>query len=124
LRRRHDDPGVDLDCGLRRGRRHGSADGVAERHPATGRNAGLDPKPNAHQATIAVDEKGTIAAAVTADEGGRGGVGDGPPPETTFHIDHPFLYFIRDDAGAAILGDNASGTILFMGRIDDPSLKS
>jgi serpin B len=67
-----------------------------------------------HQATIAVDERGTVAAAVTAEVGGAGSAGD-PPPETTFHIDHPFLYFIRDDA---------SGTVLFMGRIDDPSLKS
>ena len=66
-----------------------------------------------HQATIDVGELGTVAAAVTADEGGKGGAGE-PPPETTFHIDHPFLYFIRDDA---------SGVILFMGRIDDPSLK-
>ena len=67
-----------------------------------------------HQATIAVDERGTVAAAVTAAVGGKGSAGGDPPPETTFHIDHPFLYFIRDDA---------SGTILFMGRIDDPSLK-
>jgi len=66
-----------------------------------------------HQATITVDERGTVAAAVTVD-GGKGSAGD-PPPKVTFHIDHPFLYFIRDDA---------SGAILFMGRVDDPSLSS
>jgi serpin B len=63
-----------------------------------------------HQARIDVDEKGETAAAVT-DVGGRGGAG--PVTYVTFHIDHPFLYFIRD---------NTSGTILFMGRVDDPSL--
>jgi serpin B len=63
-----------------------------------------------HQARIDVDEKGETAAAVT-DVSGRGGAG--PVTYVTFHIDHPFLYFIRDDV---------SGTILFMGRVDDPSL--
>jgi serpin B len=67
-----------------------------------------------HQANIDVVEEGTTAAAVTA-VGGRGGVGGAPPPRVTFNVNKPFLYFIRD---------NASGAILFMGRIDDPSTKS
>jgi serpin B len=64
-----------------------------------------------HQAFIAVGEKGTEAAAATAiiDEGATGGeVKDFV--RATF--DHPFLWFIRD---------RATGTILFMGRVVDPS---
>ncbi len=61
-----------------------------------------------HQAVIDVNEEGTTAAAVTV-VGGKGSAGS--PPIATFHVDHPFLYFITD---------NASGTILFMGRVDDP----
>jgi serpin B len=66
-----------------------------------------------HQANIDVDENGTTASAVTV-VGGRGGAGQ-PPPRVQFHIDKPFLYFIRE---------NTTGTVLFMGRIDDPSAKS
>jgi serine protease inhibitor len=32
-----------------------------------------------------------------------------------FHINQPFLYFVRE---------NSTGAILFMGRIDDPSAKN
>ena len=66
-----------------------------------------------HQANIDVDEQGTTAAAVTV-VGGRGGAGE-PPPRVAFHINKPFLYFIRE---------NTTGAVLFMGRIDDPSVKS
>ena len=64
-----------------------------------------------HQAFIKVAEKGTEAAAATAiiDEG-TGGGGEVPPLMAT--IDHPFLWFIRD---------RVTGTVLFMGRVLDPS---
>jgi serpin B len=65
----------------------------------------------AHQANIDVVEDGTTAAAVTAVVAA---VATEPPaPEkVTFHVDRPFLYFVHD---------NRSGTVLFMGRTDDPS---
>jgi len=63
-----------------------------------------------HQAFITVAEKGTEAGAATAiiDDGATGGVED--YVRATF--DHPFLWFIRD---------RVTGTILFMGRVVDPS---
>jgi serpin B len=61
-----------------------------------------------HHALIAVDEKGTTAAAATAVVGG---VTDGPGGEPLV-VDRPFIYAIRDDA---------TGTILFLGRVLDPS---
>jgi serpin B len=68
-----------------------------------------------HQANIDVVEQGTTAAAVTITGMATTGGGDEtppPPPHVKFHVDRPFLYFIRD---------TASGAVLFMGRIDDPS---
>jgi serpin B len=61
-----------------------------------------------HKALIAVDEKGTEAAAATAVVAGTV---DGPSGEPLV-IDRPFLYAIRDDV---------TGTILFLGRVLDPS---
>jgi serpin B len=62
-----------------------------------------------HEALLEIDEKGTKAAASTAvvsrDKGD-------PPKEVEFRADHPFLFLIRD---------NRSGTILFLGRITDPT---
>ncbi len=63
-----------------------------------------------HKAFIRVDEQGTEAAAVTAIGGGGGGYGD--VPETEFIVNRPFIFFIRD---------RVTGTIIFMGRILDPS---
>jgi serpin B len=67
-----------------------------------------------HQANIDVVEEGTTASAVTVALG-KGVMGDPgpitPPPHVVFHVNKPFLYFIKDNTGA----------ILFMGRIDDPS---
>lgn len=59
-----------------------------------------------HKAIIAVDEKGTTAAAAT---GISVGVTSAPP---TLFVDRPFLFFIRH---------NATGAILFEGRVVDPS---
>ena len=64
-----------------------------------------------HQANIDVDEKGTEAAAATAVGMDTGG-GPSPVKHISLHLDHPFLFFVRDiDTGA----------VLFMGRVMDPS---
>ena len=55
---------------------------------------------------VKVDEEGTEAAAVT----GTGvGVTSAPP---TFRVDRPFLFVLRE---------RLSGTILFMGVVNDPT---
>jgi serpin B len=65
-----------------------------------------------HKAFVKVDEKGTEAAAATAVMMMR--AGSAPPKEkpAEFKADHPFLFFIRD---------NASGMLLFLGRVADPT---
>lgn len=65
-----------------------------------------------HKAFIRVDEKGTEAAAATAVVMNLAG---GFQLATEFSADHPFLFFIRD---------RATGLIIFMGRVADPSAKS
>ena len=62
-----------------------------------------------HQALIAVDEKGTEAAAATAVIGETDGAVFNPNP---LIVDRPFLFAIRDDA---------TGAIVFLGRVLDPS---
>ncbi|MBW2256513.1 MAG: serpin family protein [Deltaproteobacteria bacterium] len=59
-----------------------------------------------HKAYVKVDEEGTEAAAAT---GVVVGVTSAP---IGFQADHPFLFLIRDDL---------TGSILFMGRVADPS---
>jgi serpin B len=61
-----------------------------------------------HQAMISVDEQGTEAAAAT----GIGGEVTGGVEAEPLVVDRPFIYAIRDDA---------TGTILFLGRVLDPS---
>jgi len=65
------------------------------------------------KAFIALDEEGTEAAAATVVTLGLGG---GPPPEVdpplVFKADHPFIFMIVE---------HSTNTILFMGRITDPS---
>ena len=60
-----------------------------------------------HKAFVEVDEKGTEAAAATAVKM----IAKAPPPGIPFRADHPFLFLIRH---------NATGSILFLGRVNDP----
>jgi serine protease inhibitor len=64
-----------------------------------------------HAALVEVDEEGTVAAAATVVGGGCSMVVESPPP-ATFHADHPFIFLIRD---------NRTGTILFLGKVLDPT---
>ncbi|MDO8472905.1 MAG: serpin family protein [Dehalococcoidia bacterium] len=61
-----------------------------------------------HKAMVAVDEQGTEAAAAT----GVIVVGSPPGAPIRVTIDRPFVFLIRD---------NPTGTILFVGRVVDPS---
>lgn len=59
-------------------------------------------------AVVEVNEEGTVAAAATS----GGFACSSQPPPGTFHADHPFLFFIRD---------NHTGVILFLGRVINPA---
>ena len=61
-----------------------------------------------HKTYVKVDEEGTEAAAVTSVE-----IGLTSAP-SSFTVDRPFLFVIHE---------NHSGTILFMGKIVDPTVK-
>lgn len=63
-----------------------------------------------HKAFIAVDEQGTEAAAAT---GVAIGVKSLPQPAPVFRADHPFMFLIRE---------NLSNSILFFGRVIDPTM--
>ncbi len=63
-----------------------------------------------HQANIDVDEKGTTAAAATAVVLRATGM---PAQPVTVTADHPFLFALRDVP---------TGTVLFLGRVGDPSI--
>jgi len=62
-----------------------------------------------HKAFVSVDEEGTEAAAATAIGMAKESFDPSLPKE--FKADHPFIFLIKDDA---------SGTILFMGRVANP----
>jgi serpin B len=64
-----------------------------------------------HKAYIEVNEEGTEAAAATVIYERAMGMGR-PRPPIVFRADHPFAFLIRD---------NRSGSILFMGRVTDPT---
>lgn len=64
-----------------------------------------------HKAFLELDEQGTEAAAATAFMGEERGMPPRKPP-LEFIVDHPFLFLIRD---------TRDGSILFMGRITDPT---
>ena len=63
-----------------------------------------------HKAFVDANEEGTEAAAATAVMMAKSALPARPIPE--FRADHPFLFLIRD---------NATGTILFFGRVMDPA---
>ena len=66
---------------------------------------------------IKVDEKETEAAALTGIAGAIGGAAAGtpPPPPPIFRADHPFIFLIRE---------TATNSILFLGRVTNPSDKT
>jgi len=61
-----------------------------------------------HQAFVAVDERGTEAAAATAVVAGT----TSAPPRATLTVDRPFIFAILD---------RTTGATLFVGRVLDPS---
>lgn len=63
-----------------------------------------------HQSFVAVDEQGTEAAAATAV---IIGTTSAPPPPVPITVDRPFIFLIRDIP---------TDTILFMGRLLDPTV--
>jgi len=63
-----------------------------------------------HQTFIETNEEGTEAAAVTVVEVGTTSM---PPPPLVFKMDHPFIYIIRE---------TITNSIIFMGRVADPSI--
>ena len=65
-----------------------------------------------HKAWGEVNEEGTEAAAATAVAVAARAVMKPPPPPPVFRADHPFIFFIRD---------TRSGSILFLGRLADPT---
>ncbi len=64
-----------------------------------------------HKAVVEVNEEGTEAAAATAVEMATKSM---PAPPEVFRADHPFLFLIRHDA---------TGTLLFLGRMANPGQK-
>jgi serpin B len=65
-----------------------------------------------HKAFVEVNEEGTEAAAATAVLMDFAAVMQHPQPIPVFRADHPFLFLIRD---------NHTGSILFLGRVMDPT---
>ncbi|MGI8982701.1 MAG: serpin family protein [Pirellulaceae bacterium] len=62
-----------------------------------------------HEATVKIDEEGTVAAAATV-FAMAGGVAPLPPPQV--RADRPFIFLIRDQL---------TGSVLFIGRVLDPT---
>jgi len=68
-----------------------------------------------HKAFVEVNEEGTEAAAATAEVMVAAPmIRLIPPKRRLFRADHPFIFAIRD----------RSGTILFLGRVSDPTKES
>lgn len=68
-----------------------------------------------HKAFIGVDELGAEAAAAAVVQGTAGGVATRPPDIYEIRIDHSFIFAIRD---------TETGSILFLGRVMNPSISS
>jgi serine protease inhibitor len=66
-----------------------------------------------HKSFVEVNEEGTEAAAVTSVEIAVTSVGP-DPQNIEFHVDHPFLFAIRE---------KSTGAILFIGRVQNPLIK-
>jgi len=66
-----------------------------------------------HQAFVDVNEEGTEAAAATVVVVGLTSVGPGRPSIPVFRADHPFLFVIQDVT---------NGNILFIGKVENPTL--
>jgi serpin B len=66
----------------------------------------------AHGAYLKVDEAGTEAAAATALVMALGAAPPPPDEPIPFVVDHPFLFVLRHAA---------TGAILFLGRVEDPT---
>ncbi|MBN1202546.1 MAG: serpin family protein [Anaerolineae bacterium] len=64
-----------------------------------------------HKAFISLDENGTEAAAATA-VAMKAGAAPSPEEPVEFRVDRPFIYLITDEA---------TGAILFVGRVLDPT---
>ena len=62
-----------------------------------------------HKTYVKVDEEGTEAAAVTSVTVGTTSL---PPDDIIMRVDRPFAFIIKE---------NQSGTILFMGKVENPS---
>jgi serpin B len=63
-----------------------------------------------HKAFVDVNEEGTEAAAATGIVVADTAVAHHPP--AVFRADHPFLFLIRE---------NSTGSVLFLGRVVDPT---
>ena len=83
--------------------------GIDGRSCAAGDDPCLYVEDVVHQAFVSVDEAGTEAAAATAVLLRNESAG---PPPVTLAIDRPFIFLIRD---------RATGAILFIGRVLNPS---
>ncbi len=86
-------------------------------HPGIADFSGIDGKKDlyidvaVHKAFVAVDEKGTEAAAATGFGFAPTMAVFVPPPRVIFRADHPFIFLIQDVE---------NGDILFLGKVVDP----
>jgi serpin B len=65
-----------------------------------------------HKAWVEVTEEGTKAAAATSPVADTVSAAPRPPPRPVFRADHPCIFLLRD---------TRSGSVLFLGRLADPT---